>query len=72
MKLNQIQCSFPRCDCPEPRLHFGAVDIAKRLVGDAAKWREMYRTKGLPIQHMGSRLFVRECIAKAFIEGRLD
>lgn len=71
MDFRSIPCRFPNCDCPEPRLHIGAVKIAERLLGDASAFRPMYTTKGLPIQKMGSRLFVRECAAKAFIEGRL-
>lgn len=68
MKHNSIPCSFPHCDCPEPKLHMGAAGIAKRFREGT---RKIYRTKGLPIQRMGSRLFVRECAARAFFEGRI-
>lgn len=68
MNLSSVPCSFPNCDCPEPKIHMGAACIAKRF---REATRKVYRTKGLPIQRMGSRLFVRECAAKAFFEGRL-
>jgi hypothetical protein len=68
MKLGSIPCGFPNCACPEPKLHVGARSIGLRL---RMPTRKVYRTKGLPIQHWGAGLVVRECAAKAFIEGRL-
>lgn len=71
MDFRSIPCRFPNCDCPEPRLHIGAVKIAQRLFGDASAARSIFTMKGLPIQKIGWRLLLRECVAKAFIEGRL-
>lgn len=69
--LQSIPCSFPNCDCAEPKLHIGARAIAVRIFGEASQDRAVFRTKGLPIQRRGGRLVLRECVAKAFIEGRL-
>ena len=68
MNLSSIPCGYPNCTCPEPKLHIGAVNIGKRF---GMTPRAVTSTKGLPLQRRGWKLFVRECVAKAFFEGRL-
>jgi hypothetical protein len=69
--LRDIPCTYPNCDCPEPKLHMRAPAIAKRMFRSEDKWKKVYTTKGLPIQRMGSTLYLRECAAVAFFEGRI-
>ena len=66
MNIAAVSCNFPNCHCPGPKLHIGARAIGKRL---GMTERQIFRTKGLPIQRRGSRLILRECVAKRFIEG---
>lgn len=71
MNLTSIPCSYPYCNCREPKLHIGAAQIAARLLNDASRSNEIYDWKGLPKQKFGCRLMMRECVVVAYLEGRL-
>jgi hypothetical protein len=65
-KITDIPCDYPYCSCREPKVYWGAREIAPRL---GVTSREAQRWKGNPVERRSGRLFARECAIRAWLSG---